>query len=212
MAIIQSPKAENKAGSASKKQTFIVPKMGPYYGFCSRYNLPKERSFVARGKTITQEEVGFGFVIVLDQAYRQLPHFCDAFASAKNEHGYNPDTQWTAKLTQYIHALCGGKKTHAEIVDDVFDYDTFVGRPVELMIEPSQGSNGRRYNNVKGISVIDKDGLNALKDLLGKRTFGKTQSGLCYLEYPTAEYEEDAQPSAQQPEEDINFDGIEDPF
>lgn len=215
MAIIQSPKAEQRpsGGSLPKRTALAVPKKGPYYGFLARYTLPKTRTFTTRGgKTVTQEEVGFGFVLTHDQAYRQMPHFYDAFASVKNEQGYNAETDWAAKLTNYIFALGYGKKSKAEIVDEVFDYDTFVGRPVGLYIEPNVGKDGKTYNNITDIQPVDKDAYEAMKDLIAARKFEKNErSGIVRLVSPEAEYEkEEAAPKSGAGNDDINFDGLED--
>jgi hypothetical protein len=178
MAIIQSNKSDYE-----RKQGILLPKRGVYGAILARYTLPKEYT----NTWGTKEKIGFGFVITHDQAYRELPQYAGAFRLAPNTLFYNKKKLTSSNLIEYLYAFTAGKKPKDVLVDEIFDYDDFMGRPVLLLAEPSAAdSEGIRYNNVINIDPIDKEMYAAMKPVLSTVTLGKNEkNGTTFVQSPT---------------------------
>jgi hypothetical protein len=203
VAIIQSKKSE---GGYDRKQVARIPKNGIYGGMLSRYSLPKDYA----GKYGTKEKIALGFVVTHDQAYRQLPAFSGAFCLPANTLYWDESTRKQSSLVGILYALCGGKKTKTEIVEnDVYDYDMFIGRPISLFLEEHPGRDGLFENRVVGCEPADKDLLAAIKPLYAAKVIMTNEkTGLQYLASPSESYAEEQSAGPSYSNDD--FSGIED--
>lgn len=183
MAIIESPKS---TGSFDRKQVIRLPK-GLYGGMCSRYSLPK----IYESKYGSKEKLTVGFVITHNRSNEPLPHYSGAFCFVANT--LYDDGVKKSNLSGLLLALHGGKKTSQEIIDGPpIDYDTFIGQPVLLFIEPSEqpDRDGIFANRVTGVEPPDDAFRKAILPLWQQRKVEiNEKTGLAYLASPAEEYE-----------------------
>jgi hypothetical protein len=165
------PKPEFKSQSDNEKRQVPLVSVGIFGALMSFYTPTYEKEY--KGKKTPVTSVGFvilwdsdGNPIMPTQARAQLTNslYVDTKTPAK-----------TARQVEFLVAILAGSKTPltaAEISADngakVPDYDTLIGRPISLFIEPSTvaaANSGLFYNNIRRYIAPDKALLNAAREL-----------------------------------------------
>lgn len=179
-----------------------------YGGMLARYSLPK--MYQKYQSNEMEEKFGLTFVVTHDKADRELPRFSEAFTMVRTKLFYNPESGMKSALTAILFALFGGKKTLEEIVEmDLPDFDEFIGKPVQLFIEPQAkpDKNGVVGNKVSEVQPPSKDLARAIKPLWeAKETAYTEKNGLLYLTKPAAQFEEIGGGSDSIPPDDFDED------
>ena len=192
-------KTKWQSGDTFERKQVVRLAKGLYGAMLARYTLPK---MVRKYNSEEEEQKMFlSFVVTHDRANQQLPHFSEAFVGVRPTLFYDPVAQSKSNYVATLYALLSGKVSCEQLAPHdpamqpyEVDWDTLVGRPVILFIEPATkvDKNGLFVNKVKAIEPVDAGLRVAIKPLWEAKKTDETEAGLTYLTYPATAYQDDA--------------------